>query len=59
TYYKKVIEKKPNSAPAFFGLGETYVNANKKSEAKNCFQKFLSIEPNNLEAKKYIYQLNK
>ncbi|MFA5779319.1 MAG: tetratricopeptide repeat protein [Elusimicrobiota bacterium] len=54
TYYKKVIEKKPNSAPALFGLGETYLNMNKKPEAKNCFQKVLSIEPNNLEAKKYL-----
>ncbi|MDO8735364.1 MAG: tetratricopeptide repeat protein [Elusimicrobiota bacterium] len=59
TYYKKVIEKKPNSAPALFGLGETYMNMNKKPEAKKCFQKVLEIEPNNLEAKKYIYQLNK
>lgn len=53
-YYKKVIEKKPNSAPALFGLGETYINMNKKLEAKDCFQKVLSIEPNNLEAKKYL-----
>lgn len=53
-YYKKVIEKKPNSALAFLGLGETYINMNKKTEANNCFQKVLSIEPNNLEAKKYL-----
>ncbi|HAX61919.1 MAG TPA: hypothetical protein DCX95_05115 [Elusimicrobia bacterium] len=54
TYYKKVIEKKPNSSAAFLGLGETYLNMNKKPEAKNCFQKVLSIEPSNFEAKKYL-----
>ncbi|MBI5574542.1 MAG: tetratricopeptide repeat protein [Elusimicrobia bacterium] len=53
-YYKKVIEKKPNSSVALLGLGEVYINMNKKQEAKNCFQKVLSIEPNNLEAKKYL-----
>lgn len=54
TYYKKVIEKKPNSSAALLGLGKTYLNMNRKPEAKNCFQKVLSIEPNNLDAKKYL-----
>ncbi|MFH0947398.1 MAG: tetratricopeptide repeat protein [Elusimicrobiota bacterium] len=56
-YYKKAIEKKPDSAAALFGLSETYLSINKKSEAKDYFQKVLEIEPNNLEAKKYISKL--
>lgn len=53
-YYKKAIEKKQDSVVVLLGLGKTYLNLNRKSEAKNYFQKILSIEPDNPEAKRFL-----
>ncbi|MFH1540890.1 MAG: tetratricopeptide repeat protein [Elusimicrobiota bacterium] len=53
-YYQKACAKKSDSIPSLLGLGKTYLKINKASEAKKCFEKVLSIEPNNEIAKKYM-----
>ncbi|MDD5686797.1 MAG: tetratricopeptide repeat protein [Elusimicrobia bacterium] len=53
-YYKKVLEKKPDSAAALLELGETYLGLNQKEEAKKCFQKVILVDAGNIKAKKYL-----
>ena len=53
-YYNKAIEKKPDSAAALLGLGESYVNTGNKSQAYNYFRKVLKTDPNNPKARRYL-----
>jgi tetratricopeptide (TPR) repeat protein len=41
--YERVLEIRPNSGFALFGIAKAYAMADKKSEAKNAFRKFLTV----------------
>ena len=45
-----VLEKDPQSAPAYLGLGEAYLKLGAKEHARTSFDRFLLLDPKNTEA---------
>ena len=52
--YDRVLYLNPNFLTAIFNKGRTYEKMGKHSDAIDCYAKILSIDPNNIMAKKDI-----
>lgn len=58
SYYQQAIALKPNYDHALFNLGKIYFDQKKYSEARELFESVLKIAPTNLEAKKFLDEIN-
>jgi tetratricopeptide (TPR) repeat protein len=48
----RILSRKPDYVPAWFTLANASLKSKEYSDAAECFQKILEIQPNNAEAKK-------
>ncbi|MCP3928021.1 MAG: PEP-CTERM system TPR-repeat protein PrsT [Bacteroidetes bacterium] len=55
--FKRIIDLKPDSSSAWFGLGRLQYLNNELSHAKSSFRKSLSFNPDNLTAKVILVQI--
>lgn len=56
--YNKAIELNPQSIEARLGLGYIYLRKKRYSEARGIFQTILRIDPQNINAKRHLLQLD-
>ncbi len=52
--YREVVELKPNDATAYAGMGVTYWKMNEPQLARSAWQRSLSLDPDNNEAKGWL-----
>lgn len=52
--YREVVELKPNDATAYAGMGVTYWKMNERQLARDAWQRSLSLDPDNNEAKGWL-----
>ncbi len=56
-YYYSAIKLDPTSAAAYQGLGDCYYFTGRKADALTCFQKALSLQPNNPQLGQFVQSL--